>query len=126
MGPFVADPWINFGGSLATAAFYKDQLGIVHLKGVVRAPFIYFGSGPARRPIFRLPSGYRPETVRIFASVGAADYSTEVEQEAAGRVDVQPDGLVVMEVDCRGTNPEHCSANGPYFTLDGISFRPDE
>jgi hypothetical protein len=124
--PFTAAPWTNFGGSLATAAFYKDQLGIVHLKGVVSSPSTFFESSPSRSSIFRLPPGYRPETARIFASVGAANYGAgSVEQEAAGRVDVQADGLVVMETDCQA-NSENCSANGPYFTLDGISFRPNE
>ncbi len=85
---------------------YKDQLGIVHLKGVVSSQVIWQGSTPRRTSIFRLPQGYRPETGRIFASVGAANMGSPVEQEAAGRVDV--------------------GANGPYFTFDGISFRPDE
>jgi hypothetical protein len=118
-------PWKNFGPSLATAAFYKDQLGIVHFKGVVSSQVIWQGSTPTRSSIFRLPQGYRPETGRIFASVGAANMGSPVEQEAAGRVDVQADGLVVTEADC-GAPVSDCSANGPYFTLDGISFRPDE
>jgi hypothetical protein len=118
-------PWKNFGPSLATAAFYKDQLGIVHLKGVVSSQVIPQGSIPSRSSIFRLPQGYRPETGRIFASVGAADMGSSVEQEAAGRVDVQADGLVVTEADC-GAAVSDCSANGRYLTLDGISYRPDE
>jgi hypothetical protein len=118
-------PWKNFGPSLATVAFYKDQLGIVHLKGVVSSQVIRQGFTPTRSSIFRLPQGYLPETTRIFASVGAADMGSSVEQEAAGRVDVQADGLVVTEADC-GAAVSNCSANGPYFTLDGISFRPDE
>jgi hypothetical protein len=97
----------------------------VHLKGVVSTARILQGSSPARTSIFRLPAAYRPETPRIFASVGAANYGSSTEQEAAGRVDVQADGLVVMEADC-GANVSDCSANGPYLTLDGISFRPDE
>ena len=65
-------------------------------------------------------------TVYPPASVGAAGYPAGgTEQEAAGRIDVRADGLVVMEMDCL-TATQNCSANGPYFTLDGISFRPDE
>jgi hypothetical protein len=122
--PFSGDQWKNFGGSLATAAFYKDQLGIVHLKGVVSNTAIFSSASPVRHAIFRMPEGYRPQTSRIFPSVGAASYPSSVEQEAAGRLDVQPDGLVVREMDCAAASVD-CSANGPYFTLDGISFRPD-
>jgi len=118
-------PWKNFAPSSPTAAFYKDQLGIVHLKGVVWSQVIAQGTAPRRSSLFRLPQGYRPETGRIFPSVGEADMGSVVEQEAAGRVDVQPDGLVVTEADCGGPVTD-CSANGPYLTLDGISFRPDE
>jgi hypothetical protein len=122
------DPWTNFGGGLATAAFYKDQLGLVHLKGVVHGPGIFAIASPDRIPIFRLPTGYRPEAARIFPSVGAAEYGNgQVEQEAAGRIDVQTDGLVEAEVDCRvvpAAGAEDCSANGLYWTLDAVSFRP--
>jgi hypothetical protein len=118
-------PWRNFAPTSPSAAFYRDQLGIVHLKGIVSTQRIFQGSTPTRSSIFRLPAGYRPETPRIFATVGAADHGATVEQEAAGRVDVQADGLVVLEADC-GAPVSDCSANGPYLTLDGISFRPDE
>lgn len=131
--PFLYDPWRNFGGSLATAGFYKDQLGIVHLKGVVAKPVAPLNSVqqdnfPKRFTLFRLPTGYRPEHARIFPTVGAAYESLSgpgTQQEEAGRVDVDTDGLVVLEADCVATGVG-CSANGPYLTLDGISFRPDE
>ena len=126
-GPLFA--WKNFGAPHPTAAFYKDQLGIVHLKGVVRPPFsLQFGASPQRFGIFRLSAGYRPDTTRIFASVGAADRSATaagVLQETAARIDVQADGLVIVEVDCY-SDLSGCSANRDYFTLDGITFRRDE
>jgi hypothetical protein len=110
-----------------------DQLGNVHFKGVIAAPstnpdgVIHGSSTPGRYRVFRLPTAYRPETGRIFATVGAAVNTNPgtIEQEAAGRVDVEPTGVVVVEADCGGDRTD-CSANGPYFTLDGISFRPDE
>jgi hypothetical protein len=114
-------PWKNFGGGNATAAFYKDQLGIIHLKGLVVPPTDDLTRDtPERRSIFRLPTGYRPQSTRVFPSVGQASYGQEVAQ---GRVDVQSDGLVVLEKDCVTTS-SGCSANIGYLTIDGITFRP--
>jgi hypothetical protein len=112
--------WTNFGGGNATAAFYKDQLGIVHLKGLVVPPTEDLTQDtPQRRPIFRLPTGYQPQSTHVFPSVGQASYGQEVAQ---GRVDVQSDGLVVLEKDCV-TTTSGCSANLGYLTLEPISFR---
>jgi hypothetical protein len=121
-GGTVWTPWKNFGGGNATAAFYKDQLGIVHLKGLVVPPDQgVTPSSPFRREIFRLPGAYGPQSTRVFPSVGQASYGQEVAQ---GRVDVQSDGQVVIEQDCV-TTTSGCSANLGYLSLEGISFRPD-
>jgi hypothetical protein len=51
--PPFQNTWHNFGGGYTTAGFFKDALGIVHLKGTI--------SGPAGFPTaFTLPEGYRP------------------------------------------------------------------
>jgi len=114
--------WVNYGGGYATAGFYKDQLGIVHLKGLVMAPLpIYGGPQARRRPIFRLPATYRPTTLRVFSSVGSGRAGSEV---VAGRIDVEPNGLVDLVQDCNDSD-QICSAIGGYVTLDGITFRPD-
>lgn len=112
-------PWHNYGGGFATAGFYKDQLGIVHLKGLVAAGFVNEYNDPTAREIFRLPSAYRPANQRIFPSVGRNANGQEISQ---GRVDIQPDGLVVLVHDC-APNYVDCSASGGYLTLEGISFR---
>jgi hypothetical protein len=115
-------PWRNWGGGYATAAFYKDQLGIVHLRGLAAHSNSASGS-PIVRPIFRLPAGYRPESNRLFTSNGRDQVGgLEV---AVGRIDIHPDGLVLFSNDCND-NLSDCSATGPFVTLDGISFRPDE
>jgi hypothetical protein len=113
--------WHNYGGPFATAGFYKDQLGIVHLKGLVVSPVILFTPNPQTSRIFRLPPTYAPSNQRVFPTVGRNAAGQEVAQ---GRVDVQPDGLVVFEEDCT-SNGVDCSASGGYVTLDGVSFRPD-
>jgi len=58
--PSFSNSWVNFGGSLSNAGYYKDPLGRVHLRGSVK-------SGTAGTSIFTLPSGYRPAADRVFA-----------------------------------------------------------
>ena len=94
--PAFQNSWVNFGGAYATAAFYKDHLGIVHLRGLVKD-----GIGPA---IFTLPAGYRPAVREIFAIVAGGD--------TFGRVDVDPSGAV-----------ERMTGSVSYFSLSGVTFR---
>jgi hypothetical protein len=115
-------PWHNYGDGYPTAAFYKDQLGIVRMKGLVSAGFINEQTNPVAREIFRLPAAYRPASQRIFSIVGD---NTDGQAVAQGRVDVQADGLVILTHDCSPSYVQ-CSASGGYVPLDGISFRPDE
>jgi hypothetical protein len=114
--------WRNYGAPFATAGFYKDQLGIVHLKGLVSNDFRLVGTIPSSLNIFRLPPAYAPANQRVFPTVGRDSAGQEVAQ---GRIDVQPDGLVVLVADCAPSLTD-CSADGEYITLEGISFRPDE
>jgi hypothetical protein len=51
--PPFATGWSNTGGTTATAAFFKDPFGVVHLKGDITR------TGGAIT-IFKLPEGYRP------------------------------------------------------------------
>lgn len=106
--------WSNLGSGFSSGAFYKDQLGIVHLRGTVSNGSIY-----SDKAIFRLPAGYRPENRRLFTFNGRV----QDQEVLAGRVDVLPDGRVVYINDC-GTIL--CSASSEFVSLDGMSFRPDE
>lgn len=47
--------WTNYGSGYDTAAYMKDSLGFVHIKG-----FIKSGTTSSSTPIFTLPVGYRP------------------------------------------------------------------
>jgi hypothetical protein len=118
-------PWSNFGGGFVTAGFRND-LGVVHLEGVVKRPVLKFSNQPDFSPIFRLPAAYRPNTTHIFASVGRDENKDW--DVAPARVAVQPDGLVVFEQDCftGSGDTQLCSSTAGYLTLDGISFRPGE
>ena len=113
--------WQNYGAGYASVGFYKDQLGIVHLKGVVTNPQQQNVVDPDTQPIFRLPVAYRPAHNRMFASVGSEN--VDHWDVAPARVDINPAGFVSFVQDC-SDGLANCSANPAYFTLDGISFRP--
>ena len=117
-------PWENLDAAHASAAFFKDPLGVVHLKGLVRTDTgTTAGAEAAASVIFRLPEPYRPEHIRIFPSLG--DDSHHDAHAVVGRVDVKPDGDVRLFKDC-DTGISVCSAQGfDYLDLDGMTFRPD-
>lgn len=89
--------WGNFGSGYATAGYYKDFLGIVHLKGLVSG-----GSVGISTPIFTLPVGYR--------SLAKFAYGT-VSNSAFGWIQIDTNGTVA----CGGGSNTNVS-------LDGISF----
>lgn len=62
--PGFLNSWENFGSGESTAAFYKDQIGIVHIKGAIKngTP-----SGNSSANVFILPAGYRPAEIQQFA-----------------------------------------------------------
>jgi hypothetical protein len=99
-------PWENYGASLATAAYYRDPLGVVRLKGSVKC------AGPAGDyTIFNLPQGYRPAAIQYFPA--RANFGTE-----SNGVAVVTSGQVTLS---RGTS----SCNNPHthLSLDAVSFR---
>jgi hypothetical protein len=51
--PAFEGAWVNQGEG-QTVAFYKDQVGVVHLRGVAKA------EGVTTKTIFTLPPGFRP------------------------------------------------------------------
>jgi hypothetical protein len=94
--------WNNYGGSYAAAAFYKDKVDRVHLRGLVNV-------GVVGSTIFNLPPGYRPSTSGILMfNVNNGN--------ALGRIDIQPNGNVNFVVG---------PSAGSWVSLDGISFRAD-
>lgn len=57
--PAFENGWVNYGSVEATAAFYKDPWGRVHIKGLVK-------TGTINTTIFTLPVDYRPPANLIF------------------------------------------------------------
>lgn len=96
--PAFGSGWQNYagGGTFQLAAFRKNPLGRVELRGLVAR-----ASGSVDT-ILVLPQGYRPASQEIFFTGG---------NTSAGRVDVYSDGQVV-----------YVSGGDTYFTLSGITF----
>jgi len=99
--PAFTGTWVNFAGGWQTAGFYKDPLGFVHLRGMIK-------SGTIATSAFTLPPGHRPAVSEKFA----AATGSAVGNVTAGSVDVLSDGTVVPAVGLTG-----------YVTLSGIRFR---
>jgi hypothetical protein len=96
--PQFMNGWSNYGIDFATAGFYKDVQGVVHLKGLINGS----NDGTA---VFFLPPGFRPSEIRSFPTTGTA----------ATSVSVYPDGEVRMS----------CGTVGCAPSLEGVAFRPD-
>jgi hypothetical protein len=75
--PTLLNSWVNFGAPYTSAAYYKDTIGVVRLKGMVK-------SGTTTT-VMTLPVGYRPDATLRFASVynGAFGY---VQVDSSGNV----------------------------------------
>jgi hypothetical protein len=87
----------NSGSTFSTAAFYKDSMNIVHLKGLVTCPGAGFSTA------FTLPPGYRPPQDSVVPRSGS-----EIESyiSTAGEVWI------------------NCPGGGCGMALDGFTFRP--
>ena len=103
--------WKNYGSGWAPAAFYRDSLGTVHLRGLIAVEYL----GGLPQAIFRLPAGYRPEDHLVFA----ANRDRTSFNGGATEVDVRADGIVEWNYDDAESVPP------AWVSLSGISFRPD-
>lgn len=95
--PAFTNSWTNYGSGWAPASFWRDPLGFVHLRGLVK-------SGTVGNAAFTLPPGFRPKESESFVVMSNG---------AVGRVDVLTDGTVT---------PASPSSN-TWVSLSGIHFR---
>lgn len=94
--PTLLNNWVNFGSSFNAAEYRKDQNDVVYLRGTVK-------NGTLNSVGFNLPTGYRPSTNRVFATVANGAFAYVV---------IYTDGNVLF-----------ASASNVSFSLDGISFQ---
>jgi hypothetical protein len=99
IAPTLTNGWVNFGGSEATAGYYKDQFGVVHLKGTIK-------DGSFLSAAFTLPAGYRPSQSRNFGTVSNG---------AFGFISIASTGPVIPGV-----------GSTAYISLDGLYFLAEQ
>lgn len=100
--PTLLNGWENYGFSYSQAGYYKDDMGLVHIRGLIK-------SGVTEAPAFILPKGYRPRFTTVFVGIsssGAYEFAY---------IRVNSGGLVTI---VKGGNV--------YLSLDGISFLAEQ
>ena len=89
--PAFQNGWTNYSPSGNSAGYYKDRLGFVHLKGMVK-------NGTMSQTAFTLPVGYRPAKAMLLPTASAHVYG-EVLIYADGRVDAETGQNLLMSLD---------------------------
>jgi hypothetical protein len=104
--------WKGYGAGFAPVGFSKDQLGVVHLSGLMCTAYLgtctstgTSGPGITFMTLFTLPVGYRPAARLVFQIH---------ESDRSGRVDVAPTGEVIF---AWTDGPTHA-----FVSVDGVSF----
>jgi hypothetical protein len=107
--------WMNYGSGFNTTGYYKDPLGAVHLKGLIKPDCTQslHATCTAGALIFTLPLGYRPAAQEVNIAATAILGAQYLE---TGRVDVATDGSVLA------FNYDNASSD-TWLSLDGITFR---
>jgi hypothetical protein len=99
--PTLFNGWVNYGSGQASVGYYKDDLGVVHIKG-----FIKNGVTTGGNVIFSLPAGYRPLEILTYSTASNGAY---------GQTYVKDTGDVVFDA---GSNV--------FFSLNIPSFRAEQ
>lgn len=98
IAPTLQNSWVNFDATHNSAGYYKDQFGVVYLKGLIKNGVVVPGT-----VLFTLPLGYRPKNVCVIIVPS---------NEAYGRINIDPTGGVSVVV-----------GSAAWLSLDNISFR---
>ncbi len=92
--------WTNYDTAVHnSAAYWKDPMGVVHLRGVIMSGTF---NTDATGQVFLLPAGFRPARHEVFAAASSS----------LGEARVYSTGYV-----------HAVGGNNSYFSLDGMSFR---
>ncbi|NUU74182.1 hypothetical protein [Paenibacillus xylanilyticus] len=100
--PTLLSGWANFLSGFSPAGFYKDSMGYVHIRGLIKS-----GAGGA---FFKLPKGYRPTHALAFSTISAANSAGDGALPAS--INIFPDGTVITAVNFQSG----------FMSLEGISF----
>lgn len=104
IAPTLLNGWVDYGGAAESCGYYKDSLGVVHLKGLIRSGATTIGT-----VIFNLPLGYRISAIR---DIGVTCYAGS-NATALGVIEIYTNGDVVVSYNCKNS----------WMSLDNISFR---
>ena len=96
LAPSLVNSWANFGGAYATAGYWKDAEGVVHLSGLLK-------DGAVGSAMFTLPAGYRPAAREVFAVFSNG---------ALGLCDIDTNGQVIT-----------VSGSNLSFSISGVAFK---
>lgn len=100
--PAFSNSWVNYDTTnWGYAAFMKDSLGIVHLRGLIK-------NGTVSTVAFTLPAGYRPSGAKYI-------FLTSTNTTVFGRTDVLTDGGVQVAAWGQGGNG--------WLSLANVKFR---
>jgi hypothetical protein len=103
IAPALQNGWVNHSAEWADAGYYKDDFGLVHIKGLIKN-----GTTTATTLLFTLPAGYRPVEHEMFAQM-----SSDGTNKTATSIKVASTGEVVLD----------STAGASWLTLSGITFR---
>ena len=107
--PTLLNGWVRWGDRWAPPQYYKDDSGIVHLRGLIKGGVIDGG-----KQMFVLPQGYRPSHSSCYVTYSQGGSVVEINGVVA-RIDVSGETGSVYPT--RGSNE--------LFSLEGISFRAE-
>ena len=73
--PSFVNGWVDYGSAFGSPGYYKDSLGNVHIRGLIKS-----GTSSTGTTMFTLPVGYRPSLNYIFTcpKVGGDYYELRV------------------------------------------------
>ena len=102
MHPVLQNGWRDYANGWAPAGYWKDQFGVVHVRGLIER-----GNTTPGTLIFNLPEEYRPQYGEHFTVRTSGDHS--------GDVYVLPNGNVMIDTSIYG-----------WLDFAGIAFRTDQ
>lgn len=100
--PPYSNSWVDYDSTTYYGArYYKDSLGVVHLRGLIKS-----GTATAGTTMLTFPAGYRPGVQMIFETVSN-------------------DARAALTLHTDGTLKTRTGVNNTWVSLNGITFRAE-